>query len=186
MDTSRIPRPPVVVRDADAATLLTVYLQDHHAGSVGGIELAKRCAKSNTQEPLGGFLRAFIEGLQVSQDMLEEVMAHHGIVPSPVKSPLALVAERVGRAKLNGQLVGYSPLSRLVELEALTAGVETQHNLWRTLKALPAGSLPPSVDADERIARTQKQREELEEHRADAARVAFGSLGASTPAGSTA
>lgn len=184
MDTTRIPRPPVVVRDADAKTLLTVYLQDHHAGSVGGIELAKRCAKQNTEEPLGGFLRAFIEGLQVSQDMLEEVMAHNGIAPSPVKSPMALVAERVGRVKLNGQLVGYSPLSRLEELEALSAGVETQHNLWRTLQALPAGAIPSGVDCDERIARTQKQREELEQHRADAARVAFASLGGTATAGS--
>lgn len=183
MDTSRIPRPAVVVRDADAKTLLTVYLQDHHAGSVGGIELAKRCAKANTQEPLGGFLRAFVEGLQISQDLLEKVMAHNDIAPSPVKSPMALVAERVGRAKLNGQLVGYSPLSRLEELEALSAGVETQHNLWRTLKTLPEGSIPAGVDCDERIARTQKQREELEQHRADAARIAFSSLGASTPAG---
>lgn len=183
MDTSRIPRPPVVVRDADALTLLTVYLQDHHAGSVGGIQLAKRCARSNPDEPLGGFLRGLIEGLVVSQDHLAKVMAHHGIAPSPVKSPLAFVAERVGRVKLNGQLVGYSPLSRLEELEALSASVEMQHNLWRTLEALPLGSLPADVDAEERIARSQEQREELERHRADAARFAFASLGGTTVAG---
>lgn len=184
MDTSRFLRPPVVVRDADAHTLLTVYLQDHHAGSVGGLELAKRCARNNPEEPIGGFLRELIAGLEISQDMLEQVMAHQDIAPSPVKSPLAVVAERVGRVKLNGQLVGYSPLSRLEELEALSAGVETQHNLWRTLEALPTGSLPPEVDAEERVARTRKQREELEEHRAAAARIAFSSLGATRVAGS--
>ncbi len=33
------------------------------------------------------------------------------------------VAEKLGRLKPNGQLLGYSPLSRLVELEALALGI---------------------------------------------------------------
>ena len=34
------------------------------------------------------------------------------------------VAEKAGRLKLNGSLLTYSPLSRLVELEGLSLGVE--------------------------------------------------------------
>lgn len=176
MDTTRIPRPPVAVRDADARTLFTVYLQDHHAAATGLVELAKRSARSNRDEPLGGFLRGLVAGLQTTLEAIEAVMRHHAVTPSPVKAPLAVVAERLGRGKLNGQLVGYSPLSRLVELEGLAAGVEMEHQFWLTLSQLPAGALPATVDVSERITRSRKQRDELEEHRADAAVAAFGDL----------
>ena len=36
----------------------------------------------------------------------------------------AWTAEELERLKLNGQLAGYSPLSRLVELEGLAVGIE--------------------------------------------------------------
>ena len=39
-------------------------------------------------------------------------------VGSRAKDGAAWVAEKLGRLKTNGQLTGYSPLSRLVELEA--------------------------------------------------------------------
>jgi hypothetical protein len=40
-----------------------------------------------------------------------------------VKNIAAWGIEKVGRLKLNGQLTGYSPLSRVVELEGLLAGI---------------------------------------------------------------
>ena len=41
----------------------------------------------------------------------------------PVKDAGGWLLEKAGRLKLNGQLKGYSPLPRLVELEGLALGV---------------------------------------------------------------
>ena len=44
--------------------------------------------------------------------------------------------------KLNGRLWGYSPLSRLDELELLQIGVAGKRRMWRALEHTHAGELP--------------------------------------------
>ena len=43
------------------------------------------------------------------------------------------MAEKLGRLKPNGQILGYSPLSRLVELETLALGITGKRSLWEAL-----------------------------------------------------
>ena len=50
-------------------------------------------------------------------------MVELGFRESKTKEAVAGVGEKVGRLKLNGQIRGYSPLSRVLELEALAVGV---------------------------------------------------------------
>ena len=50
-----------------------------------------------------------------------------------VKVTAAWVGEKAGRLKPNGQLTGYSPLSRVVELEGLSLGIEGKRLLWVSL-----------------------------------------------------
>ena len=45
------------------------------------------------------------------------------VEPSRLKIGLARAAERASRLKLNGRVLGYSPLSRVIELETLGAGI---------------------------------------------------------------
>ncbi len=56
---------------------------------------------------------------------------------------VAYVGASAGRLKLNGRLIHYSPLSRVLELEALSGGVMTQLRLWESLLLL--------ADDDERL-----------------------------------
>ncbi len=65
-----------------------------------------------------------------------------GVGQSKLKPLAAVLGERVGRLKLNGQLRGYSPLSRLDELELLQIGVAGKRRLWRALEHTHAGDLP--------------------------------------------
>ena len=60
-------------------------------------------------------------------------MARLGVDEDRVKQAGARVVEKVGRLKLNGQLLGYSSLSRLVELEAMMLGVTGKRGLWLAL-----------------------------------------------------
>jgi hypothetical protein len=93
---------------------------------------------------------------------------------SSIKRPLALVAERVARLKPNGRLRGYSPLSRLLELESLALGLEGKNVLWSNLRDLPGVSDRLSgVDFEGLIDRARRQRDELEPYRVEAGRVAL-------------
>ena len=77
-----------------------------------------------------------------------------GIRENPLKTGLAMGAERLGRLKLNGRAHGYSPLSRFSELEFLTMGIEAKKQLWTTLRDIAGlDRRLPNVHFDELIAR---------------------------------
>ena len=64
-------------------------------------------------------------------------------------------AEKVGRLKPNGQLRGYSPLSRLIELEMLQLGIAGKMAMWTVLDSaadprLAAFDLPALIAAPTR------------------------------------
>src|SRR5215210_1051121 len=85
----------------------------------------------------------------------------------------AYVIEKLGRLKVNGQLTGYSPLSRVVELEGLHIGITGKLAMWQVLREL-FGERLESFDFGALIERAESQRDEVERHRLAAAREAFG------------
>lgn len=154
--------------------LLAIYLNDHHAASVGGLELARRSRSSNTEPPLSVDLDRLIAELVEDRRTLEEVMGLLQAPRSGWKSTAAFLAEKAGRAKLNGQLTGYSPLSRVIELEGLAVAVASKRNLWQGLAQL-AQHTPQlaAIDFDELLARADRQAKVLEFHRLAATEAAL-------------
>lgn len=154
--------------------LLGIYLNDHLAGAIVGTELAKRAARNNQGMPLGKFLEDLCEDIEEDRITLESVMDDLGIPKSRIKEVGAWIAEKVGRLKLNGQFSGYSDLSRVLELEGLTLGVEGKLSMWRSLEQVK-DTYPAlqRIDLDRLIERAQAQARDLEEHRRDAASLAF-------------
>jgi hypothetical protein len=73
-----------------------------------------------------------------------------------------VVAERLGLLKLNGRIVNYSPLSRVLELEGLGLLVAFNGSLWRTL------------GEPERAGRCSRDVADLARFCAEAKRTAFG------------
>jgi hypothetical protein len=114
---------------------LSTYLSDHIALSVAGIELAKRCYSSNNESELGEFLADLIPKLEHEQQVLKTLLQKLEASDSLLKNAAAWAAEKVGRLKLNDSLVGYSPLSRVVELETLISGFHAQILMWNALEA---------------------------------------------------
>ena len=93
---------------------------------------------------------------------------------SPVKSGSAWLLEKAGRLKLNGQLRGYSPLSRLVELEALESGVAGKRSLWETLSdAFPEDLRLSGIDLGALADRAERQLDEIGEYRRGIGRPAL-------------
>src|SRR6476469_1996759 len=114
---------------------LAIYLNDHFAGSTGGLELVKRARRANEGAPLGEMLAELEKEIAEDRETLRAIMSKLGVREDPVKSAAGWAGEKLGRMKLNGQLRGYSPLSRLVELEGLYLGVTGKLSMWKSLEA---------------------------------------------------
>ena len=78
--------------------------------------------------------------------------------------------EKAGRLKLNGQIRGYSPLSRLIELEGLKTGVSGKRALWQALSSVFHGDPRlAQFNLAGLIARAEEQLEGIGEQRVAAA-----------------
>ena len=82
--------------------------------------------------------------------------------------------EKASRLRVNTPLTGSRELTRLMEAEALSLGIEGKRLLWHSLRQA-AGADPrlAAIDFDELIERARRQRELLEPFRLDAATKAF-------------
>jgi hypothetical protein len=155
------------------AEFLAIYLNDHLAGSTGGVELARRLRGSNRDDPeFGPVLAAVCAEIEADREALKTAMDQLGIGQSRLKPLAAVLGERLGRLKLNGQLRGYSPLSRLVELELLQIGVVGKRRLWRALDETHAGALS-SLDLGVLVERATHQLKRLEALHSKAAALAL-------------
>src|SRR3954466_7898383 len=102
---------------------LAIYLADHYAGATFGVELARRARDRHRGTSHGEFLAGLAGELEQDRAELGAVMDTLGVDVDPVKVVVAWTGEKVGRLKLNGRLIGEAPLSLVLELEALIAGV---------------------------------------------------------------
>jgi hypothetical protein len=153
---------------------LRIYLQDHLAGSTAGLELARRTRGANEGTDYGPPLAKIADEIEADRRHLQGLIEDLGFGGDRLKNIAAWGLEKVGRLKLNGQLTGYSPLSRLVELEGLLTGITGKKGLWVSLLELAPSE--PRLDA-ELLARLRDradaQRATVEELREKAAREAF-------------
>lgn len=154
--------------------LLRIYLADHLAAAVAGLALARRSARSNASNETGLFLRRLAAEIDEDGQTLRRIVARLGFDGSRLKELAAWAGEKLGRLKLNGQVRGYSPLSRLLELEMLSVGIAGKLALWRSLEQVPEiAHRLAGIDLEQLIQRAQRQHAEVEEHRIAAAREAF-------------
>jgi hypothetical protein len=155
-------------------SFLGIYLRDQLALGVLWRELARRAAGHNRETPLGDALDRVSTGIAEDVETFKSIMRGVGVRTNPLKTALAVAAERSGRLKLNGRLGSYSPLSRFEELEFLAMGIDAKKQMWTTLRDLAGlASRLPEMDFDGLIDRAKGQREELEPFRVRAGTDAF-------------
>ncbi|MFD7433718.1 hypothetical protein [Streptomyces sp. NPDC059861] len=150
----------------DGADLLGIYLNDHLAGATAGTDRARSLAGALEESPSGPVLRTIAQEITEDRASLLAIMDTLGVPVRHYKVSLAWAAEKVGRLKSNGRLVGRSPLTSLVELEGLRLGVLGKAAAWQTLRQvaetdgrLDAGQL------DDLLARAERQQATLEDLR---------------------
>jgi hypothetical protein len=152
--------------------LLAIYLNDHLAGATGGVELARRARSNNRGSKRGKALEGICAEIEADRATLEEVMDRLAVKRNTAKIAGAWAAEKLGRLKLNGRLRGYSPLSRLLELEMLHIGITGKLELWQALQQTLDSRLS-EVDFPALIERAESQRQTVERLRLDAATEAL-------------
>jgi hypothetical protein len=149
--------------------LLGIYLNDHLAGSAGGVETARRARGSNQGTEFGAPLAALCAEIESDRETLEAVMKELGVARSRIKPAIGWLGEKLGRLKPNGQLRGYSPLSRVLELEFLLLGITGKLRLWALLAELVGDRL--DTDFVALAERADGQRAKVEDLQAKAARL---------------
>jgi hypothetical protein len=153
---------------------LGVYLNDHLAGAAAGIELAGKLHDNNQGNELGNLTAALRRDIEQDRAELEELMGRLEIQRHPVKEAAGWALEKLSRLRLNPALTGSAELTRLLETEALSLGIEGKLRMWLALQA--AASNDPRLagtDFDRLIERARGQRRALEPHRVAAALAAF-------------
>ena len=110
--------------------------------------------------------------LEAEREILATLMEDLDIRRDPLKPAAAWAAEKVGRLKLNGQLTGYSPLSRLVELEGLLIGMTGKRQMWEALSRT-FGGRRGTIDFEELAEQADRQRDVVRDLHAKATTLAF-------------
>lgn len=145
---------------------LKIYLEDHYAGATAGLELARRAAGANSGTAYGDVLERIAREVEEDRDSLRAIMTVLGVGPDRFKVAGAWAGEKAGRLKLNGHLTGYSPQSRVIEIEGLVLGVTGKRCLWTGLRHVaPQESGLDLEELDRLVERADRQLAELEEQR---------------------
>lgn len=143
--------------------LLSIYLNDHLAGATLGRELSRRIAGHNRAHPDGPTLQQLAQEIDEDRETLLAIMGALDVGTDRLKVVSGWAGEKLGRLKLNGRLLGFSPLSRLVELEGLLLGVRGKQKLWESLQLI--ADQESRLDAAQLIGlldRAQRQFEQLD------------------------
>lgn len=157
---------------------LSVYLNDHFAGSAFGTDLSRQLAEDHSEEPWGPRLEEISQQIAEDKRSLQELMEQLDISPSTLKELTGWVGEKLSKIKLATGAESETHVRKLLSIETLCIGVDGKRMLWRNLKEVE-GVHPAlkAADLDRLQARAESQLSDLEEIRLEIARRVLGSSG---------
>ena len=153
---------------------LSIYLNDHLAGAIAGLELFEHLAASREGTPLAQLLLDVKGEIEADRAELESIIARLHERDRTIRKAVGWVSERLLRLKLRADDPHNEGLRLFESLEALVLGIEGKAALWRALAALPGNPrVLQGIDLARLIARAEQQSAALEPARLDAAKAAF-------------
>lgn len=158
--------------------LLGTYLNDHLGGASAGVEMARRLQKEVRGEEDAEILGELAEEIEEDRQTLERLVESLGTGTNPVKQGAGWLAEKVQRLGIDEKLTGSAYLSRLLQVESLSLGVEGKLALWLALmEVVPAHPSLADLDLPRLAERARDQRRRLETVRLSVARRTFSTVG---------
>ena len=153
---------------------LDVYLNDHLAASAAAIELVERIAENNPGTALAAHLEGLRGEIEADRATLSAVMERCGVTPSKPKQITGKVLETLSRFRLNERVTGSADVTRLMEIETLSLGIEGKASLWQSLQQVEARRPEiGSFDLGALLSRAVSQRSGLEPFKQEAAATAL-------------
>lgn len=153
---------------------LDVYLNDHLAASAAAVELVERLARNNPGTALATHLEGLKPEIEADRATLSAVMERCGVVPSKPKQVAGKVLETLSRLRLDERVTGDPDVTRLMELESLSLGIEGKASLWLSLQQVEARRPElASFDLGALVGRAASQRSALEPFKREAAGIAL-------------
>ena len=130
--------------------------------------------KTHKNSPFASELAQVAVDIESDRAHLVTLMKQLDVRVQQWRGPVGSAAEKVWRLKLNGHVLSRSPLSSVVELDALLAGIEAKRRVWLTLRHLgQTNASLNATDLDDLIAESMSQSELLERVRTWAIDQAF-------------
>jgi DNA-binding MarR family transcriptional regulator len=114
---------------------LTIYLNDHLAGSVGALELIDNLIDTYREKPLGQFFKDLRNEIDTDQSTLKKLIERLGEKESSVRKAGAWVAEKLSRSKIRLSDSEEGKMGLLHALESLALGITGKRGLWTALSA---------------------------------------------------
>jgi len=124
--------------------VLRIYLGDHLAGADAATARVRWMSQRYEDEPWGRAIGGVADAIEADRAELVALARRMDVSPPIPRRWAARLGERVGRLKLNGRVAQTSPLTPVVELEALRSGIVGKRSLWATLTVWAA---PLGLDA---------------------------------------
>jgi hypothetical protein len=158
----------------DTNDQLGTYLNDHLGGAHAGVEMARQLQDEIQGEPEAEGLGRLAEEIEEDLDTLRGLVDAIGSTSHPIKQAAGWVAEKAHRLGVAEARTGSPHLTRLLQAESLSLGVEGKHGLWLALiEVAPSYPQLAAVDFQRLVDRALDQRRRLEVVRLAAARRAF-------------
>ncbi|WP_153504603.1 hypothetical protein [Cumulibacter manganitolerans] len=143
--------------------LLGLYLSDHVSGATAGIARVSRMAKDYADSPYGGKLSLIANELYEERELLRDTMRRKELSIRPYRQVAAAVFEQLGRLKLNGRLLGTSPMTPLLEAEVMRSAVLGKIGGWQTLRTYSDALEISTEQVDALITIARRQIDDLSE-----------------------
>jgi hypothetical protein len=158
-----------------AIEALEVYLNDHLAASAGAVDLAGRIRANNEGTPLAAYLAGLRSDVEDDRATLVSIMDRLGVPRSTPKQVAGRVMETLSRLRLNEHVTRSPDVTRLMEIETLSLGIEGKLALWIALEHVaPSRPELDPFDLPALKTRAVEQRSGLEPFRLEAAARALG------------
>jgi hypothetical protein len=149
-----------------------VYLRNHDAAELAHARRLSLTAGTHLQTAVRRELGELLEDATADRAALAGAMRALGVRPSRVQRTVSTVGERIGRLKPNASWSRRTPLTDVVELEALGLAATGTLRLWQTLVALtPLHGRLGDLDLPSLVAGARRRVETLERLHADSVRA---------------
>jgi hypothetical protein len=153
---------------------LATYLNDHLAGAVAGIEIAKHLEDHARSEDFKTAVAGVRCGIEKDEAELRDLAGRLGLEQSSIRKAAAWIAEKGTEVKLAIDDPSDGDFRIYEALEALSLGIEGKRCLWLALESAGVSdSRLTDTDLRRLQRRSEEQRITIEELRLDAARAAF-------------